>query len=98
VSGGGRSFGYADLQAGADWEVQCSIRPGVPPVLAVSGGTMRVAISVTSQLAAEAVGFGQELARQSALFAAECARLHAAQQTKEQARDEGQADLTMITG
>ena len=88
MNGGGPSFAYADLHAGPDWEVQCSTTPGLPPVLAVSSGTMRVAISVTRQMAADPAPFGRELARQAAQFAAECERLSAAQQD-EASTDQG---------
>jgi hypothetical protein len=77
MSGGSPSFGYADLHAGPDWEVRCTTTAGLPPVLAVSSGTMRIAISVTRQMAADPAPFGRELARQAAQFAAECERLSA---------------------
>jgi hypothetical protein len=82
MSSEGSSFGSAGLYVGTDWQVQCSTYPASTPILTIDAGRSAMSVSITpmKRIGAEAVAFARELARQAALFAAECERLHAAQQ------------------
>jgi hypothetical protein len=80
MSSDGGSFGATSLRTGSDWYVQCSAYPHEAPILTVDAGPMSVSISPADrhEVSAGTVAFAGELARQAALFAAECERLHAA--------------------
>jgi len=77
----GSSFGSAGLHVGTDWQVRCSTYPASTPILTIGAGRTAMSVSITpmKQIGEEAVAFARELARQTARFAAECERLHAAQ-------------------
>src|ERR1022692_4294997 len=92
MSSDGGSFGSAGLYVGTDWQVRWSTYPASTPILSIDAGrtTLRVSITPLKRMGDEAVAFARELARQAALFAADCERLHAAQHG--QAHDEGQQD------
>ena len=92
MSSDGGSFGSAGLYVGTDWQVRCSTYPHSTPILSIDAGRTTLSVSITpmKRMGDEAVAFARELARQAALFAADCERLHAAQHG--QACDEGQQD------
>ena len=81
MSSDGSSFGSAGLYVGTDWQVRWSTYPASTPILTIDAGltTMSVSITPMKQISDEAVAFAREFARQAALFAAECDRLHAAE-------------------
>jgi|ERR1017187_483264 hypothetical protein len=81
MSSEGSSFGSAGLYVGTDWQVRCSTYPASTPILSIDAGRSAMSVSITpmKQISDEAVAFARELARQAALFAAECERLHAAE-------------------
>ena len=81
MSSGGGSFGSAGLYVGTDWAVRCSTYPDSTPILSIDAGHAAMSVSITpmKQMGDEAVAFAREFARQAALFAAECERLHAAE-------------------
>jgi hypothetical protein len=87
-----RSFGSGGLYVGTDWQVRCSTYPASTPILSIDAGRSAMSVSITpmKQIGDEAVAFARELARQAAVFAADCERLHAAQHG--QAHGEGQPD------
>ena len=84
MSSDGSSFGSAGLHIGSDWAVRCSTYPDTTPILSVDAGrtTVSVSIAPTKGMTAQGVAFARELARQAARFAADCERLHAAQQNQ----------------
>ena len=86
MSNDGGSFGSAGLHIGSDWAVRCSTYPDTTPILSVDAGRSAMSVSITpmKRIGNEAVGFAREFARQAALFAAECERLHAAQHAQDQ--------------
>ena len=79
---GRESFGTADLHAGDGAHVDCHTYERTTPILSVRAARMSVCISIADRtvIPAHAVTFARELAAQAAVFAAECERLHAAQQ------------------
>jgi hypothetical protein len=79
---GGESFGLVNLHAGHRTHVDCYTYPQTTPILTVQAGRLSVSISIADRtvIPAHAVTFARELASQAAAFAAECERLHAAQQ------------------
>jgi hypothetical protein len=81
MSSEGSSFGSAGLYVGTDWQVRCSTYPASTPILTIDAGRSAVSVSVTpmKQMSEKALAFAREFARQAALFAAECERLHAAE-------------------
>jgi hypothetical protein len=81
VSGGRESFGSVSLHAGTGASVTCAAYEQTTPILSVYAGPLIVSISIAGRtgMPAQAVRFARELARESALFAAECERLYAAQ-------------------
>jgi hypothetical protein len=89
MSGDGTSFGSAGLYVGTDWQVRCSTYPASTPILTIDAGRSAMSVSTTPmrRIGDEAVAFAREFARQAALFAAECERLHAAQQDQAAAGD-----------
>lgn len=94
MSSDGASFGSAGLYVGTDWQVRCSTYPDSTPILSIDAGRTGMSVSITplKQMSDEAVAFAQELARQAALFAADCERLHTEQhgqacETGQQAAD-----------
>jgi hypothetical protein len=90
--GDGGSFGTLSLQAGPAGTAWCNTYPDTTPILTIGAGSTTVCLSVAGQtVPAEAAKFAAQLATQAARFAAECDRLHAAQQAHDQARDKGQA-------
>ena len=92
MSSGGGSFGSASLHVGGDRQVRCSTYPDSTPILSIDAGRTVVSVSIApmKQMGDEAVAFARELARQAALFAADCERLHTEQHGR--AHDEGQQD------
>jgi hypothetical protein len=90
VSSTGGSFGSQSMHVGDDWDVRCDTYPQTTPILTIGAGSTRAHFSIASRelMTAQALAFARELAVQAARFAAECERLHAAQQ---RACDEGQA-------
>ena len=86
MSSDGSSFGSGGLYVGTDWRVRCSTYPGSTPILTIDAGRSAMSVSITpmKRIGNEAVGFAREFARQAALFAAECERLHAAQHAQDQ--------------
>ena len=82
MSGQPNSFLSVSLHAGADAQVRCSVYEDVAPILSLE--TVPLAVSVTTAGRAacspEEVAFARRLAEQAAKFAAECERLHTAQQ------------------
>jgi len=87
VSSAGGSFGSVSLHVGTDWYVQCSTYQDTTPILTVDAGNCGVSVSIAgrTRITAEAVAFARELARQTARFAADCERLHAAHTGREAA-------------
>jgi hypothetical protein len=86
MSSDGSSFGSAGLYVGTDWQVRCSTYPDSTPILSIDAGRTVMSVSITplKQIGDGAVAFARELARQAALFAADCERLHAAQHGQDQ--------------
>ncbi len=80
MSSTGGSFGSVSLHVGTDWHVQCSTYPDTTPILSVDAGHCGVSVSIAGRAAisAAAVAFARELASETARFAPECERLHAA--------------------
>ena len=81
---GRESFGSVSVHAGEGAHVGCSLYEETTPILSVYAGRMIVDISIADRtvMPAHAVTFARELARRAARFAAECERLHAAQQAQ----------------
>jgi hypothetical protein len=81
VSGGRESFGAVNAHAGQGARVDCYTYEATTPILSVYAGRLTVNISIADRTAipAHAVAFARELAAQTAVLAAECERLHAAQ-------------------
>ena len=79
---GPESFGSVTLHAGHGAHVDCNTYDRTTPILTVQAGRLSVSISIADRtvIPAHAVAFARELASQAAAFAAECERLHAAQQ------------------
>ena len=76
---GGGSMAHLGLHIGQDWWTWLSTYPDHSPILAINVGSTSVNISITGNKADQAaVEFARELARQTAGFAAEVERLHAA--------------------
>jgi hypothetical protein len=90
---GRESFGSANLHAGQNADVRCHTYDRTTPILTVRGGRMEVTISIADRtvMPAHAVAFARALASQAAVFAAECERLHAAQQDQAPAAAEDAA-------
>ena len=82
MSGGRESFGSVNAHAGQGARVDCYTYEATTPILSVYAGRLCVSISIADRtvIPAHAVAFARELAAQAAVFAAECERLHAAQQ------------------
>ena len=82
MSGGRESFGSVNAHAGQGARVDCYTYEQTTPILSVYAGRLSVSISIADRtvIPAHAVAFARELAAQAAVFAAECERLHAAQQ------------------
>jgi hypothetical protein len=92
------SFGSSGVYVGTDWQVRCSTYPASTPILTIDAGRSAMSVSVTpmKQMSDEAVAFARELARQAALFAAECERLHGAE--LERLADASEADASEAAG
>jgi hypothetical protein len=91
MSSDGSSFGSGGLYVGTDWQVRCSTYPASTPILTIDAGRSAMSVSITpmKQISDRAVAFAREFARQAALFAAECERLHAAEVERLAAASEG---------
>ena len=74
--------------------MRCSTYPQSTPILTIDAGRAAMSVSITpmKRIGDEAVAFARELARQAALFAAECERLHAAQRGQARETDQQDAD------
>ncbi len=81
MSSAGGSFSSAGLHVGTDWHVQCSTYENTTPILSVDAGHHAISVSIAGRtvIGAKAVAFARALAGETARFAAECERLHAAQ-------------------
>lgn len=81
---GRESFGSVSVPAGESVHVDCSLYEQTTPILSVYTGRLFVDISIADRtsIPAHAVAFARELASQAARFAAECERLHTAQQAQ----------------
>jgi hypothetical protein len=84
---GRESLGSVSLHAGHGAYVDCSTYDRTTPILTVQAGRLSVSISIAGRtvIPAHAVAFARELASQAAAFAAECERLHTAQQAEQPA-------------
>ena len=94
MSSDGSSFGSAGRSVRTDWQVRCSTYPDSTPILSIDAGRTVMSVSITplKQMGDEAVAFARELARQAALFAADCERLHAEQHGQACETDQQAAD------
>lgn len=86
---GGGSMAHVGLHVGQDWWTFLSTYPDHSPILTIDVGSTSTAISISGNKADQAaVEFARELARQAAGFAAEVERMHAREETQDQARED----------
>jgi hypothetical protein len=86
------SLASLSVHAGEDARVDCYLYPREGPILTVQAGRtwLNLTIAGRSPIPASGVAFARALVREAQRFAAECERLHAAQQA--QAPDAGQSE------
>jgi hypothetical protein len=78
---GDTSFAHLSVHAGTDAHAACASYRYDPPILSVHAGGICLNVSAQrrEELTASDVKFASELAEAAAKYAAECARVHAAQ-------------------
>lgn len=69
------------LRTGSDARADCYAYPGTAPILVVDGGTVYLTITTTptpdhTTVTARDVKFARQLAKATAVYLAECERLH----------------------
>ena len=81
MTGWREGFGSVSLHAGEHTSVECFPGTEGKPLLSLDTPRLSVMITITGDtVPAPALAFARELATQATVFAAECERLHTAQQ------------------
>jgi hypothetical protein len=81
---GVESYTSMGVHPGEDAQVRCIAYPEHGPILSLGLGPMSLSLSIAGQenMPEWGVTFGQALAREAQRFAAECERVHTAQQAQ----------------
>jgi hypothetical protein len=91
---GRESFSSVSVRAGEGARVCCHRYPSEAPILSLDAGEASLSITVggRNEVTAWAVEFARQIVREAERFAAECERMHAAQQAQGAPPDNAAAD------